>query len=225
MANVVIVLGKTGSGKSTSIKGLDPSKTIILNVLGKRLPFKNSKEIYSEDKHNMARVDSYADVTTFLEYVDKKQPQIHSVVIDDMIYLMRKEYFARARETGYTKYTEMALHMQQLTSEIEGMREDLSVFYMLHTENVESEGKIVSVKAATVGSLLDKQYNPIEVATMLLYAQPKFDSKGNAQFGFYTKKTIIDGVEIPAKTPDGMFEDMFIPNDLGYVVKKMDEFF
>lgn len=60
---------------------------------------------------------------------------------------------------------------------------------------------------------------------MVLYSSIKYDDKGNASYGFYTHRCMEGGVEIPAKSPDEMFKDDFIPNDLAYVTKAMDEYY
>ena len=224
MANVVMLLGKSGTGKSTSIKTLDPNETIIVNVLGKRLPFKGSNSLYSKEKKNMFRLDDYTHVVKLLEQVNNI-PAIKNVVIDDSIYIMRKEYFTRAKETGYGKYTELAQHFQQIVSLCEKMREDINVFLILHSEDITSDNTTTGYKVSTIGKLLDTQYNPIEVVPMVLYSSVRYDDKGNATYGFYTHRTKEGSVEIPAKTPDGMFEEDFIPNDLGVVVKAMNSYY
>lgn len=224
MANVILLLGKSGTGKSTSIKTLNPDETIIVNVLGKRLPFKGSSSLYNKEKKNMFRLEDYTNVIKLLEQVDKL-PNIKNVIIDDSIYIMRKEYFNRAKETGYGKYTELAQHFQQIISLCEKMKEDINVFLILHSEDIQSDNTIVGYKVSTIGKLLDNQYNPVEVVPMVLYSSVKYDDKGNAIYGFYTHRTKEGSVEIPAKTPDGMFEDDFIPNDLGLVVKTMNDYY
>ena len=224
MANVVMLLGKSGTGKSTSIKTLDPNETIIVNVLGKRLPFKGSNSLYSKEKKNMFRLDDYTHVVKLLEQVNTIS-SIKNVVIDDSIYIKRKEYFTRAKETGYGKYTELAQHFQQIVSLCEKMREDINVFLILHSEDITSDNTTTGYKVSTIGKLLDTQYNPIEVVPMVLYSSVKYDDKGNATYGFYTHRTKEGSVEIPAKTPDGMFEEDFIPNDLGVVVKAMNSYY
>ena len=138
---------------------------------------------------------------------------------------MRKEYFKRAKETGYGKYTDLAAHFQQIISTCENIREDLNVFMILHSEDITSDGSTVGYKVSTVGKLLDSQYNPVEVVPMVLYSAIKYDEKGIPTFGFYTHATMQGGAEIPAKSPAEMFEDDFIQNDLGYVVKKMEEYY
>lgn len=222
MANVIMLLGKSGTGKSTSIKTLDPKDTIVINVLGKRLPFKGSSSLYNKENKNLFRLDDYNQVIKLLEQAPST---IKNIVIDDSIYIMRKEYFARAKEVGYGKYTELAQHFQQIVSACEKMRDDLNVFLILHSEDITSDNTTTGYKVSTIGKLLDTQYNPIEVVPMVLYSSVKYDDKGNATYGFYTHRTKEGSVEIPAKTPAEMFTEDFIPNDLGLVVKAMNDYY
>ena len=223
MANICIVLGKTGTGKSTSIKGLDPKDTIVINVLNKLLPFRGSKSMYNEGSKNLFRVTDYVKTIALLGSINK-QEYVKNIVIDDAIFEMSKEFFSRAKETGYGKFTEIAQHFQQLIATCEDMRADINVFFMLHAEEVESDNTIIGYKVKTIGKLLDQQYNPIEVVSMVLFSDIRFDEKGNADYGFYTHATMNGGIRIPAKTPEGMFKEDWIPNDLGIVVKAIQEY-
>ena len=224
MANIMIILGKSGTGKSSSIKGLNPEETVIINTLKKRLPFKGSSALYNAEKKNMFNIDDYEQIINCLKFVGDKTDK-KNIVIDDCIYCMRKEYFRRAKEAGYTKYTELAQHFQQLISTCENLRDDLNVFFMLHSEDVVSDNSIVGYKVSTIGKLLDSQYNPIECVPMVLYSAIKYDDKGKPTYGFYTHAVKEGMAEIPAKSPDGMFEEDFIPNDLGTVVSKIEEYY
>ena len=225
MANNVIILGKSGSGKSTSIKGLDPKETVIINTLKKRLPFKGSNSLYNKENKNLFNVDDYVSVINLLQTISEKASYVKNIVLDDIIYVMRKEYFRRAKESGYNKYTELAAHFQQIISTCENLREDLNVFFILHSEDITSDNTITGYKVSTIGKLLDSQYSPIEVVPMVLYAAVKYDEKGVPSYGFYTHASKEGNVEIPAKTPEGMFEENFIPNDLGVVTKLMNEYY
>ena len=224
MANICMILGKSGTGKSTSIKTLNPEETIIVNVLGKKLPFKGSNTLYNSEKKNLFRIDDYQQMIGLLQACDG-QPHIKNIILDDCIYIMRKEYFKRAKETGYGKYTELAQHFQQIISTCEQLRDDINVFMILHSEDVQSEKTTVGYKVSTIGQLLDSQYNPIEVVPMVLYASIKFDEKGKPTYGFYTHATMEGTVQIPAKTPDEMFAEDFIDNDLGKVVACMNSYY
>ena len=219
-----MLLGKSGTGKSTSIKTLNPDETVIVNVLGKKLPFKGSGSLYNNEKKNLFRVEDYQSMINLLQACNS-QPHVKNIILDDCIYIMRKEYFKRAKETGYGKFTELAQHFQQIISTCENLRDDINVFMILHSEDIQSEKTIVGFKVSTVGNMLDQQYNPIEVVPMVLYSAIKFDEKGNPTYGFYTHATMEGTVQIPAKTPDEMFTEDFIPNDLGMVVKAMNEYY
>ena len=220
-----MILGKSGTGKSTSIKTLNPKETVVLNVLRKRLPFKGSSSIYNTENKNLFNVDEYTQIINILGAIDKNAANVKNVIIEDMTYVMRKEYFKRAKEAGYNKYTELAQHFQQIISTCESMRDDINVFFILHSEDIQSDKVNVGFKVSTIGALIDNQYNPVEVVPMVLYSAIKYDDKGNASYGFYTHRCMEGTVEIPAKSPDEMFTADFIPNDLQAVVNAMTEYY
>ena len=165
------------------------------------------------------------EVINYLDSINKSASYVKNIIIDDMIYIMRKEYFSRAKENGYGKYTELAMHFQQIVATCESMRDDMNIFFILHSEDIQSDKITTGYKVSTIGALVDNQYNPIEVVPMVLYSAVKFDDKGVASYGFYTHRCVEGSIEIPAKTPDGMFSEDFIPNDLAYVVKSMNEYY
>lgn len=225
MSNFAIILGDTGCGKSTSIKSLNPKETVIINVLGKRLPFKGSNSMYNAENKNLFVMSDYNSILSMLDAINKNAPHVKNVVLDDVVYIMRLEFFDRSKERGYDKYNELADHFRKIIAKCGSLRNDLNVFMLFHIENVESDGSLVGYKSASVGKLLDKMYNPLESVSVTLFAQPKYDDKGVPTYGFYTHKMRIGGVELPCKTPEGMFEEDFISNDLQYVVDKMNEYY
>lgn len=218
-------MGVSGTGKSTSIKTLDPKETIVINVLGKRLPFKGSGKLYNKDNKNLFQIEDYNALIQMLKTIDKGAAYVKNVVVDDAIYIMRKEYFKRAKETGYGKYTELAQHFQNIIQTCEMLRDDLNVFFMMHVEEVTSDNTVIGYQLSTIGKLLLQQYNPVECVPMVLFSAVKYNDKGQAEFGFYTHRCKQGTVEVPAKSPDGMFDKDFIPNDLGLVVKAMNEYY
>ena len=225
MANICMILGTSGSGKSTSIKTLDPKETVVFNVLKKRLPFKGSKGIYNTENKNLFNVDDYTTIITYLMGVNDKMPNVKNIIIDDAIYIMRKEYFKTAKVSSYNKFTDMAAHFQSIINTAENLRDDLNIFLIMHSEAIVSDDIIIGYKPSTVGKLIDNCYNPVEVVPIVLFSSVKYDEKGNASYGFYTHSCMEGSKEIPAKSPDGMFTENFIPNDLGYVVKAMNEYY
>lgn len=225
MSNLVIVLGSSGTGKSTSIKTLNPEETVILNVLGKDLPFKGSRANYTREKKNLIQSSKWDSISSMMQSISKNMPNIHNIVIDDAIYIMRTEFFDRSKETGFNKYNELADHFRRIIAEGNSLRSDITVFMMLHTETVEADGSVIGYKASTVGKLLDKMYNPLESVSITLFSQPKYDDKGKPEFGFWTHPMKVNGIEIPAKSPAEMFDEDFIPNSLQLVLDKMHEYY
>lgn len=225
MSNLVLILGESGTGKSTSIKTLDPEETVVFNVLGKRLPFQGSAVKYNSEKKNLFKIDEWNTVIQYIESISNNAKKIKNIIIDDAIYIMRTEFFNRSKERGYDKYNELADHFRRIIATCASQRDDLNIFMLLHVESIEADGSIIGYKSSSVGKLLDKMYRPEENTAITLFAQPKFNDKGVAEFGFYTHKMKLDGIELPSKTPEGMFEEDWIPNDLGLVVKKMKEYY
>lgn len=225
MGKILIVLGPTGSGKSRSVKNLNPEETMVINVLKKDLPFRGSASMYSMDKKNMVSLSDWDKITTFITNVSNGMPHIKNLIIDDSRFIMEKEFMKRAKETGYTKFTELAQHFQTIIEAAENARTDLKVVLIMHDDDVVNDKIIVSKKVKLVGKMVEDHYNPIEVVSICLYCKPTFDKNDKPVFQFFTQKTLIDGVEIPAKTPEEMFATETIPNDLDLVFKAIDEYY
>lgn len=220
-----MILGKSGSGKSSSIRTLDPKTTVVINVLKKRLPFKGSQKLYNAENKNLFNMEDYSSIINLINSISTKATYVKNIIIDDGTYIMRTEYFRTAKQTGFNKFVDMASHFQSIIKAAEDARQDLNVFLIMHSEDIVNDNTIVGYKASTVGKLIDNSYNPIEVTPMLLYSDVKYDENKKPQYGFYTHRTLIGSTEIPAKSPADMFNEDFIPNDLGIVVKAMDEYY
>lgn len=225
MGKILIVLGPTGSGKSRSTKNLNPQETVIINTLKKDLPFKGSRKLYSEANRNMVSIDTWDKVVPFIQMLSTQAPNIKTLIIDDARFIMEKEFMKRAKEVGYTKFTEYAQHFHSIIEAAEQARPDLKVVMMLHDDDIVNDKVIVGKKAKLVGQMVEAHYNPIEVVSMCLYCAPSFDKNNEPVFQFYTRKALINGIEIPAKTPEEMFDAKTIPNDLDLVFKAMDEYY
>lgn len=138
----VLVLGESGSGKSASLRNFDPEDVSIFNVAAKPLPFR--KKLPSRS------TSDYGVIMQGIQASAKK-----SFVIDDSQYLLCFESFAKAKEIGYGKYTDMALHFYDLVQfVIRQTPPDVIVYFLHHTETAENTGKI---KAKTMGKMLDNQ--------------------------------------------------------------------
>ena len=112
MAKTILIIGKTGTGKTSSIRTLNPKETLILRIINRTLPFKFNG-IYGKEQKNMLLTPGYEDVLKAITWANN-QPNIKNIVITDGTYIIRQEYFKRANETGYKRFTDMAVHMQQI---------------------------------------------------------------------------------------------------------------
>lgn len=128
---------------------------------------------------------------------------------------------AKATETGYTKFSLMAKDMVELFREARKLRDDIKVFYFTHPEAIEDGGDIVGYKIKTAGKLIDNQVLLEGLLTVCLYTHIEENKDGNISYHFVTNRF----KKLPAKSPDGMFDEIKIPNDLSYVCKKLDEYY
>lgn len=225
MAIFTGIIGDTGTGKSSSIRTLDPKKTVVISVIkNKPLPFEGSSKIYNNENKNLFHTNNYGSLRNLLENIDKNAPHIEVVIIDDMRHLMTTEFFNRALETGYTKFTQMAKNFQSLLELIQELRSDLIVYGMLHDEDVYNDKILVTKKIKLPGQLIEKEYAPLEIMSIALWCKPEM-TKDKVNYRFITNRTIVDGIEIPAKTPMGLFPELFMPNDLQIVTDRIKEYF
>lgn len=187
----VLIEGESGSGKSTSLRNFSVEEVGIFNVAGKPLPFKKQLKKVENSK--------YGDI-----YAALKNPKLKVYVIDDSQYLMAFEMFDRAKEVGYTKFTDVALNFRNLINFIiTQLPEDIIVYFLHHTETTET-GKI---KAKTCGKMLDNQLTLEGLFSIVLLAR----TDGQR----YYFETQSDGYST-AKSPMEMF-DKEIDNDLKMV--------
>jgi hypothetical protein len=222
MASKLIgIVGATGTGKSTAIKHLDPKTTYIINVAKKELPFKGAEKLYNAENRNYKEVDDANEITRLLRTISDKAPHIKTIVIEDSNYIMGFNIVSKATEVGYTKFSLMAKDMVDLFRESRKLREDITVFYLTHPETIEDGGDIVGYKIKTAGKLIDNQVLLEGLMTVCLYTYVEENKDGTATYNLITNRF----KKMPAKSPDGMFEDIKIPNNLQLVLDKVHNYY
>jgi len=222
MASKLIgVVGQTGTGKSTSIKHLNPAETYIINVAKKELPFKGAEKLYSVDLKNYEEIDNALLITEKLQKISKNGTHIKNIIIEDSNYIMGFNMMEKAADTGFTKFTLMARDMVQLFREARKLRDDIKVFYFTHPETIEDGGEIIGYKIKTAGKMIDNQILLEGLLTMCLYTFVEDNKDGSASYNFLTNRFR----KFPAKTPDGMFKDIKIPNNLQLVADTIDAYY
>ncbi len=225
MSELVGIVGTSGSGKSTSIRNLDPSSTFIINVAGKEMPFKGWKSKYSEFskdnlKGNYLNSDNAGLIIKTLGYISENRPEIKTIILDDCQYVMGFEYMRRAREKGYELFKEVGQNIFNLTNKAKELRSDIKVFALMHPD-VDTDvlgNKLVKMK--TIGAMVDKYITLDGLFTTILYTLVEKTNTGVE----YTFTTQTDGYNT-AKSPMGMFDSYKIPNDLSIVIKAIDEYY
>lgn len=220
MSKLIALVGDTGNGKSHSIQYLDPKETYIINVAGKELPFKGSSKLYNRDSKNYKEVSETTEVQRLLRTLSDSAPQIKKVIIEDGNYLMAFNLVAKATETGYTKFSVMAQQMVNLIQEAKKMRDDLTIVYVSHQEEVEDSGDITTYKMKTAGKMIDNQIKLEGLFTVVLYAIT--ETKGEkTDYFFVTNKY----KKYPAKSPQGMFTELKIENNLQKVIDLVEDYY
>lgn len=195
-----LILGESGSGKSASLRNFEPADVSIFNVAAKPLPFRK--------KLPTKATSDYGAIAQGIQKSQKK-----AFVIDDSQYLLCFESFAKAKETGYGKYTDMALHFYNLVQfVIRQTPPDVIVYFLHHTDTDSNTGK---VKAKTMGKMLDNQLTLEGLFSIVLMAYT--DGKKHV---FVTQS---DGMTT-CKSPMEMFPAE-IDNDLKAVDTAIREYY
>jgi hypothetical protein len=220
-SKLVGIVGQTGTGKSSSIKHLNPEETYIINVAKKELPFKGSEKLYNVEKKNYKEVDDANEISRLLKTISDKAPHIKNIIIEDSNYIMGFNIVAKATEVGFTKFSVMARDMVDLFRTARQLRDDITVFYLTHPETIEDSGEIIGYKIKTAGKLIDNQVLLEGLLTVCLYTNVEETKDGGATYSFVTNRY----KKMPAKSPAGMFNDIKIPNDLQLVVNALNEYY
>ena len=199
MALPVLVIGKSGSGKSASMRNFAKDEVGIVNVIGKKLPFKNNL--------TKIKTDNYNEVKTAL-----KGAKVDTLVVDDGGYLITNEFMRRSNEKGFQKFTDLGNNFFSLIRFIENdVAEDKIVYIMMHEDASELE-----VKPKTIGKLLDEKVCIEGMFTIVLRTMLKD--------GEHIFRTQSNGYDV-AKSPMGMFENEEIENDLKAVTNTIREYY
>ncbi len=188
MGKAVMVLGKSGVGKSTSLRNIPDNIYSVVEVNGKPLPFRSKKKTLNTD-----------DYTIISRFMAKTPADI--IIIDDSQYLMANEFMRRAKEKGFEKFMDIGLNFWNLINEVAKLPENKIVYFLHHVEDDGQGG----MKEKTIGKMLDEKICIAGMFSMVLYAD-----KSDKDYFFATQN---DG-KSPAKTPMGMFELRHIDNDL-----------
>lgn len=202
MSTAVLVLGESGTGKSTSLRNLDPAKTLLIQSIKKPLPFKAKgwkTRIALKDEGNVIQTDDPA----LIEKLIRQSPH-EVVIVDDFQYVMANEYMRRTAEKGYEKFTDIGKNAWNVLTAATDVAPNRRVYILAHTTTDE----LGRTKIKTIGKMLDEKITLEGMVTIVLRTQ--------VRDGHYTFATQNNGSDT-TKSPMGMFSEQFIENDLAAV--------
>lgn len=234
MSEVIGIVGTSGSGKSTSIigneeiniVGLKPEETFYITVSGQAIPSRRWRRDYSwcsaeNPSGNAFSSDNSERICGLMGRISETRSEIKNIVIDDAQFLMSFEFMERAKESGFTKFTELAQKFFNVINLAGKLRGDIKVFILTHSEEVQKDME-TSYKIKTLGKLLDEKITIEGMFNSILYTHTEFDAMENKTT--YHLVTNRRG-NVPAKSPAGMFKELLIPNDLSIVANAIDSYY
>lgn len=199
MSIATMVLGQSGTGKSTAMRNMKPAETLLIQVISKPLPFRTKEWKPVKEGGNVIVTSQSSEICAAMRKTTRP-----IIIVDDLQYLLATEFMDRAHEKGYDKFTEMARHYYDVLTTATTLASGKRVYLLSHTDTSDSG----QVKAKTIGKLLDEKITVEGLVTIVLRTHVI-----NGQYVFSTKNNGADTV----KTPLGLFEDEHIPNDLAVV--------
>ena len=203
MGIVAFILGRSGTGKSYSMRNFEPAELGVVNIQGKILPFRGSA------KMDCINTDQSTEI---MEAIRIHSKRYKSIVVDDFQYVMANEFMRRSSEKGYEKFTEIARHAWDIVNMVRELPADVIVYVMCHTDT-DQDG---TEKIKTIGKMLDEKICLEGMSTIVL--------KTNVSDGQYTFLTQNNGSDT-VKSPAGMFSSYYIDNDLKYVDTKIRNYY
>ena len=215
MSKVIGIMGESGSGKTTSMRELDPKTTFYIDCDKKGLSWKGWRDQYGFEKKNYMATDVIGTVDNILDKINTQENMKHIkvVVIDTLNGLMVADEVRRMHEKGYDKWQDLAQCVWELIDKLYTLRADLTVIVVCHSQTQKDEDGYVFTRIKTSGKKLDKLCVESKLTTVL-YAVAK-----DGEYVFQTHAN-----NSTAKTPMGAFEDDEIPNNIVDVLKALEEY-
>ena len=205
-----MIIGTSGSGKTTSLEKLDPKQTFYIDADGKGLSWKGWRKQYNKENKNYFQCDAPEQIFSLMQTIDEKQKQIKFIVIDTLNGCMVADEMRRAKEKAYDKWMDLAQSVYNIVDYSNKMRDDLTVILIGHTQTSDDGFTCM----LTNGRKLNKICLESKMTTVLLSRINE-----NGEYVFETRAR-----NSTAKTPRGAFDVDEIPNDITLVIDALKDF-
>lgn len=213
MAKVICIAGESGSGKTTSMRNLNPAETYYIDSDKKGLSWKGWKSQYNVAAKNYYCNDEPANIKTVMLGVSAKRPDIKTLIIDTIGSIMIADEMRRSKEKGYDKWADLAACMWEIVDMAYTLRDDLTVIFLAHTQTERDDNGYLFTRIKTSGKKLDKICLESKFTTVLIAKCL------NGEYIFETHSN-----NSTAKSPMGLFETDTIPNDITTVIQALEAF-
>lgn len=212
MGQMILVIGESGSGKTTAMRNLDPAATYYIDADKKGLSWKGWRQQYSKEKKNYLAIDDPKVVLGYIGQINDKCPQIKTIVVDTLNGLMIGEEMRRINEKGYDKWMDLATYIWKLLDFCLTLRDDLSVIFLAHSQTDRDDLGNVWTHMKTSGRKLDKMVPESKFTTVLLCKSE------NDKHVFETRSSYST-----AKSPMGALEPE-VDNDIVPVLEALKDY-
>ena len=218
MANVIGVMGESGSGKTTSMRNLDPKTTFYIDCDKKGLNWKGWRKQYSEGNKNYFKSDSFSIVERLLVKINTEDQfkKVKYVVIDTLNGMMvAEEMKILAMQSGDKRsaWSDLAQNGWSIINTALALRDDLTVIILCHSETISDDNGIIRTRIKTNGRKLEKLVLESKMTTVVWAVRQ--DDK---------YKFILSADGSTCKVPLGAFEAAEIDNDIMEVLKALKEY-
>lgn len=213
MANGILIVGHTGSGKTTSFRNLNPAETLIINADKKPLSWRGWKKQYNAESKNYIVCDDAHKIQGYLKHISDNMPHIKVAIIDTLNGVMLAQEMAERKNNSFNQWMDLAMSIYGILDMIGTLREDLTVICTAHAQTEMTDGGYMFTHMKTSGKKLEKIV-PESKFTTVLHAKA---NDGKYVFEVHAQNST-------AKTPLGLYDENEIENDISKVIAKLKEY-
>lgn len=214
MSKLICVMGESGSGKTTAMRTLDPKTTYYIDSDGKGLAWKGWRKQYNEEAKNYIVSRDIPSITRLIVNISEKKPETKTIIVDTLNTCMVDKEVKGMKENGYGKWIDLTQFVWDCIETAGKQRDDLTVIFVMHSETIRDDFGYAFTRVKTNGRKLEKLVPESLFGTVLLAKKTDDD-----RYVFETQAK-----NSTAKSPMGAFDTFEIDNDMGAVLKALEDY-